>query len=351
MSDVRALDYPHAAPPAPAEMLAVAPGIHWVRMPIPLALDHINLWLIEDEDADGAPTWTIVDSGFGHEETKRLWRRLFDGPASGRRPHRLICTHYHPDHFGLAGWLAREYGVTTEMTEGEWIAGTLLQRLDDAAFTGPQDAFFARNGLSTDLRETLRAEGNEFAARVDPPPERFTRIRDGEHLSIGGRSWHVVTVEGHAPEHACLHCPDLSLMICGDQLLPKITPNISVWWFKDGTRPLSDFLRSLDRLEALLPADTLILPSHKLPYRGAPRRIDQLRAHHAERLEALRAGLRALGPAPAADLIETLFERKLDAQHMIFALGETVAHLEHLVEAGTAEASLDADGVRRYALT
>lgn len=350
MSDHRALTYPHAAAPAPAAMIEVAPGIHWVRMPIPLALDHINLWLIEDTDAAGAPTWTIIDSGFGHDETKDLWRRLFDGPAAGRRPDRLVCTHYHPDHFGLAGWLEREFGTTTEMTEAEWVTGTLLQRLSDTAFTDPQDAFFARNGVDAALRRTLMAEGNEFAARVDAPPARFTRIRDGQVLRLGGQDWHVITVEGHAPEHACLHCPALGVLICGDQLLPKITPNISVWWFKEGTRPLSDYLTSLDRLEGMIPAETLVLPSHKLPYAGAPARIEQLRAHHAERLAALSAGMADGAARPAAALIRSLFERELDAQHMIFALGETIAHLEHLVETGTATARLDTDGVRRYAL-
>jgi glyoxylase-like metal-dependent hydrolase (beta-lactamase superfamily II) len=350
VSDLKNLDYPHDAAPAAGTLTEVAPGVHWLRMPIPLDLDHINLWLIEDADEAGDPTWTVIDSGFGHDDTKRLWRRIFDGPAAGRRPHRLICTHYHPDHFGLAGWLAREYGVTVEMTETEWVVGVLLQHMDDAGFTASQDRFFARQGMDAAMRERLAGDGNEYRARVDTPPESFHRITDGERLTLGGRRWQVVVTEGHAAEHACLHCPELDLLICGDQLLPKITPNISVYWFKDGSRPLGEYLGSLDKLEALLPAETLVLPSHKLPYRGVQTRIAQLRAHHAERLGALIGGMDREEGRSAFALIGSLFPRKLDDQHMIFALGEAVAHLEHLVEDGRARVETGPDGVRRYRL-
>lgn len=346
MTDHRALSYPFAAPPGDAALIEVAPGVHWLRMPIPLDLDHINLWLIEDSDADGAPAWTIVDSGFGTDAVRDLWRAIFDGPAAGRRPHRLICTHYHPDHFGLAGWLARAYGVTVEMTEGEWVIGALLPRMAHETFAAGQDRFFARHGMDAARRARLAEGGNEFAHRVAEPPEAFTRIRDGEVLAIGGRSWQVLVTEGHAPEHACLYCAELGVLICGDQVLPKITPNVSVHWFKTGSRPLADYLASLDVL-APLPADTLVLPSHKLPYHGLPARLDQLRAHHAERLGALADALDPETPLSAAELMPAMFNRELDDMHMMFALGETVAHLEHLVDEGRARFS-ETDGIARY---
>jgi glyoxylase-like metal-dependent hydrolase (beta-lactamase superfamily II) len=332
-------------------LIEVAPGVHWLRMPIPLALDHINLWLIEDEDDAGAPTWTIVDSGYGHQDTKDLWAQIFNGPAAHRRPHRLICTHYHPDHFGLAGWLVRTYGVDLSMTETEWVIGVLLQRLDDKSFVAGQEGFFTRHGMATDMRARLAQEGNEYAGRVDLPPDSFRRIRDGDCLQLGGRDWHIIVVEGHAPEQALLYCPEIDTLICGDQLLPKITPNISVYWFKAGTRPLGDFLASLTKLEGLVPAQTLVLPSHKLPYYGVATRIAQLHAHHAERLLALLSGMDRQEPRSAAALVPSLFPRKLDDLHMIFALGETIAHLEHLVGDGRAEMTADADGVHRYRLT
>ncbi|MEQ8604845.1 MAG: MBL fold metallo-hydrolase [Marivibrio sp.] len=347
MTTPHPLDFAYDAAPAPGALVEVAPGLHWLRMPIPLDLDHINLWLIEDQDAAGAPTWTLIDSGFGDAATQGLWRAIFDGPAAGRRPHRLICTHYHPDHFGLAGWLERTYGVTVEMTETEWIVGSLLPRIGHQAAADAQDAFFARHGMPADMRGRLAAQGNEFKTRTEPPPAACRRIRHGQTLTLGGREWEVIVTEGHASEHACLSCADLDLLICGDQLLPKITPNISVYWFRDGARPLAEYLESLDQLEARIPASTLVLPSHKLPYRGAPTRVAQLRAHHAERLEAL-AG--ALGDASksAFDLTPALFPRRLDDMHMMFALGETIAHLEHLAADGRAVGAPGEDGVKRW---
>jgi len=343
----RPLDFPFDAAPEPGALVEVAPGVHWLRMPIPLDLDHINLWLIEDHDAAGAPTWTLIDSGFGDAATQALWRAIFAGPAAGRRPHRLICTHYHPDHFGLAGWLSRTYGVTVEMTETEWIVGALLPRIGHEAAAEAQDFFFARHGMPEDMRRRLAAEGNEYKRRTAPPPAECRRIRHGRRLRLGGRDWAVIVTEGHASEHACLYCDDLDLLICGDQLLPKITPNISVYWFRDGARPLAEYLSSLDQLAARLPASTLVLPSHKLPYRGAPTRIAELRAHHAERLGALAAALDEAG-ASAFDLTPALFPRRLDDMHMMFALGETIAHLEHLAAEGGARAACEADGVKRW---
>jgi glyoxylase-like metal-dependent hydrolase (beta-lactamase superfamily II) len=343
------LRFPFPEPPAPATMTQVAPGIHWIRMPLPLALDHINLWLIEDGDG-----WTVVDSGFGEEETCGLWRQLFAGLAGQRQPRRLICTHYHPDHFGLAGWLEREFGFAVSMTEKEWIVGNLLARLDDAAFAAGQDRFFARHGIAAEMRAWFRDRGNNYAKRVLTPPDRFRRIRDGEEIAIGGHLWRVIVAEGHAGEHACLHCRDLGVLIAGDQILPEITPNISVHWFKSGSRPLADYLDSLHRLEDL-PADTLVLPSHKLPFSGLHTRIGELRWHHAARLAELEAALRDGKPRTATDVLPLMFHHRLltpgrdrDRIHIMFALGEAVAHLDHLVDLGTLRVETAASGAVRY---
>ncbi len=345
------LVFPFPDAPRPAEMIEVAPGVHWVRMPMPLALDHINLWLIEDGDR-----WTVIDSGLGREETCALWQRIFDGPARGRRPARLICTHYHPDHFGLSGWLARTFGVEVMMTETEWVIGTLLQRLSDESFAAGQDAFFAKHGLAPEMRKWFLGIGNNYRKRVLPSPERFTRIRDGDAVTIGEHAWQVITVEGHAAQQACLHCRELGVLISGDQVLPEITPNISVHWFKSGSRPLADFLVSLGRLEDL-PEDTLVLPSHKLPFLGLRTRIRELRWHHAARLAELEAALLDGEARTAAEVLPALFHHRLltvaegrDLHHMMFAIGEAVAHLDHLVDEGRLTSRTRADGVSVYAL-
>ncbi|MCP5365775.1 MAG: MBL fold metallo-hydrolase [Hyphomicrobiales bacterium] len=343
------LSYPLATPPEPGTMIEVADGVFWIRMPMPLALDHINLWLLADGD-----DWTLVDTGLGVESTCELWRRIFDGPAANRTPRRLLCTHYHPDHFGLSGWLARTYSLAVFMTEMEWTTGNLLQRLDNSAYATGQDAFFAANGLAADARTWCKDRGNTYRKRVLPAPDTFSRIRDGETLVIGGRTWRVMTAEGHAPEHACLYCAELGVLIAGDQILPKISPNISVQWYKGGSRPLADYLASLNRFYTL-PSSTLVLPSHKLPFYGLHARLDELHAHHDERLVTLTRVFSDCQARTAAECLPHLFHESLletgdgrDLYHIMFAIGESVAHLTHLVDTGVLREVKSSDDLITY---
>ncbi len=315
--------------PAPGEMIEVGPGVHWLRMPLPISLDHINLWLIEDGEE-----WVIVDTGFGTDLTCDLWRRIFEGPAKARRPGRLICTHHHPDHFGQAGWLCRTYDLPCLMTEKEWLVGTLLARMSDEAFAAGQDRFYIEQGVPEDVRGRLHAVGNDYRNCILDPPVRFSRLRDGEVLSIGGHDWRIMTLEGHSEELAGLYCPDLRLFIPGDQVLPRITPNISVHWFKDGTEPLSDFLASLDRIGDELPGDTLVLPSHRLPFQGLHTRIADIQQHHRDRLDDVLAALADGTARDAWTIMPAIFPRTIGDDHVMFALGESVAHLAHLVALG-----------------
>lgn len=324
------IHHPWDDAPPPGEMIEVAPGVHWLRMPMPISLDHINLWLIEDGEE-----WVIVDTGFGTDHTCELWHQIFEGPAKDRRPGRLICTHHHPDHFGQAGWLARTYGIPCLMTEKEWLVGTLLEKMSNAVFAAGQDRFYIQHGVPSDVRDRLKAIGNEYRNCIHDPPDGFTRIRDGQDLSISGRTWRVMALEGHSENLAGLYCPDLRVFIAGDQVLPKISPNISVHWFKDGTEPLSDFLDSLDRIADTLPADTLVLPSHKLPFVGVHRRIAELQEHHRDRLQDLIDALEDGTAKDAWELMPAIFPRTIGDEHVMFALGESVAHLDHLAALGT----------------
>lgn len=337
-----AIDHPWPEPPAPDEMIEVAPGLHWIRFPMPISLDHINLWLLEDGE-----TWTLIDTGFGTDETCGLWRTLLAGAASDRKLGRLICTHHHPDHFGQAGWLARTYGIEVSMTEKEWLLGALLTRMSDEAYAAGQDRFFAEHGVPADVRTRLHAVGNEYRNRMEAPPNAFRRLRDGQTLRIGGRDWQVLALEGHSEELAGLYCAELRVLIPGDQILPKITPNISVHWFKDGTEPLAEYLASLDRLGDMLPADTLVLPSHKLPFTGVQTRIGELQAHHRDRLDSLEEAMSDGEARDAYALMPAIFPRAIGDEHVMFALGESVAHLVHLVSQGRAE-RIDRDGRALY---
>lgn len=339
------INHPWESAPNPGEMIEVAPGVHWIRMPLPISLQHINLWLLEDDDG-----WVLVDTGFGTDETRRLWKQILDGPAKRLKPKNLICTHHHPDHFGQAGWLTREYSIPCLMPEKEWLVGTLLGMLSDEAFATGQERFYQDHGVPADLRSRLHAVGNAYRNLIGDPPNAFTRIRDGETLTIGGRAWQVLELEGHSESLGALYCPDLRVFIAGDQILPKITPNISIHWFKDGTEPLSDFLHSLDRLANTLPEDTLVLPSHKLPMTGVLTRIAALQQHHQDRLKALLDDMKPGVPRDAWSvlpiLFPRLFEKALDDDHVMFALGEALAHLEHLARSGTLLKSVGPDGTR-----
>lgn len=335
------LDHPFAEAPPAGHVLAVAPGIRWIRMPLPFALDHINLWALDDGE-DGL---TLVDSGLGNDETKALWEVLLAGPLAGRRPSRLIATHFHPDHMGLSGWLCQRLGVELTASLREWLFGRMLWLEDSEEFTANQVAYYRRIGFDAEQLEGVRSRGNTYRSRIDVIPVRLVGIRHGDDLRIGGRSWRMIEGGGHSPEHACLYCAEAGVLISGDQVLPRISPIVGVWPQQPEAEPLSLFLDALTRLREL-PADTLVLPSHGLPFRGLHTRIDELLAHHAERLERT---LSACGDeVTALDVLRVLFKRELDAHQMGFATGETLAHLHHLMKKGEVLRQLGGDGIWRY---
>jgi glyoxylase-like metal-dependent hydrolase (beta-lactamase superfamily II) len=335
-----ALDYPWAQAPGPGEVCPVAPGVYWLRMPLPFALDHINLWLLED----GAG-WTVVDTGVARDDVKLLWDRLRGGPMGGRSILRVIVTHHHPDHLGLAGWLGRQADAPAWMTRTEWLTGTMLHADADARLAAHQVDFFRRNGLDDERARALAERGNRYRRLVSPPPEQYRRLIDGDTIIIGGRTWRVVVAQGHSPEHACLHCEELRLLIAGDQVLPQITPNVSVPAAEPQADPLALFLDSLGRLRALR-EDTLVLPSHGRPFYGLRERIDRVCDHHETRLAAL-AGV-CDEPRSAADLLTVLFRRELDPHQLMFAMGEALSHLNHLEARGRLARETDVRGIVHF---
>lgn len=333
------LDYPFAAVPAPGEAMEVAPGVFWVRMPLPYALDHINLWLL----ADGAG-WTMVDTGIGMPVTRELWERVFTSALGGRPVTRLIVTHHHPDHVGLSAWLTARWGVPLHMTETEWYMGRALALDLTPESNRWMVEFYRRAGCGPDALAAFAAEGNSYAPMVDIAGS-YRRIMGGDEIAIGGQGWRVMIGRGHAPEQACLQAPGLGVVIGGDQLLPRITPNISVWPEEPDGNPLPQFLESLGPFRDL-PEETLVLPSHKLPYRGLRRRIDALRAHHDERLVVARAA--ATKPATAKEVVDAMFRPGLDRHQLMFAVGEAMAHLHHLMALGEVMRTTRDDGLWIY---
>lgn len=321
-----ALEFPWSTPVAPGEVHAVADGVYWLRMPLPFALDHINLWLLRDGDA-----WTAVDCGIALEQTQGYWDRILADVVGAAGLGRVLVTHFHPDHFGNAGWLARRFDAPLWMSESDYLTAHAQYQVQAGHGADAAARLFAEHGLDAERVAAIAGRGNSYRKIVSEPPVQFMRILDGDEIAIDGRAWRVIVGYGHAPEHAALYCADLGVLISGDMLLPKISTNVSVWPTEPEGDPLKLFLRSIDRF-AELPADTLVLPSHGLPFRGAQSRIQALHDHHRDRLAEVVAACAV--EKTAAELLPVLFRRPLDTHQIFFAMGEAIAHLHYLWHQG-----------------
>jgi len=326
----RGLTYPLGrVGPAAGELIQLAAGIGWTRSPVPGSLNHINLWVLDDGEGIA-----LVDSGLNMPAAREAWEALFAGPLAGRAVTRVICTHFHPDHLGLAGWLCERFGVRLWMTRGEWLFARMLTT--DIRDAPPAEAFAywrAAGWSEARIAEEAAKGWGRFAAMVSPVPVSMVRIQDGESLRVGGRSWRIVTGCGHSPEHACLVDDDGKIMIAGDQVLPRITSNVSLSLSEPEGDPLGDWLASIAKLRQL-PDDLLVLPSHGEPFTGLHARLDALAEGHRGRLDALHAHIAE--PRRALDCFTILFGRKIDEGSLGLATGEAMAHLRRLEVEGRA---------------
>ena len=342
------LDYPLGiALPEVGTTIEVAPGVRWIRMLLPFQLNHINLWLLRDS-LDGREGWTIVDCGISNDATRAAWEQVFASELDGLPVLRVIVTHMHPDHIGLSQWLTERWNVRLWISATDY-ANARLAVNAATTFGGEATArFMASHGLTDPIaQEKIKARKNYYVGMVPAVPPSYRRLIDGHLLVIGGREWICHVGYGHAPEHMALHCPALNALISGDMVLPRISTNVSVHENEPEADPLRLYLDSLARMKAL-PADTLVLPSHGRPFVGLHTRIDQLVAHHDERLADVIASCRE-APQSAADLLMVLFKRALDLHQTTFAIGESIAHLHLLWLGGRLRRELDAQGVYRFA--
>lgn len=341
------LDYPFDAPPPPGETLEVAPGVLWLRMPLPFALDHINLWAISD-----GPGWAVVDTGIRSDETIAIWRRQFANAPDPRPLSRVFITHMHPDHIGMAGWLTRKFDCKLWMTRLEYLTCRVL--VSDTGREAPADAvaFYRRAGWGDAAIESYRARFGNFGKHIYCLPDSYRRIQDGEEIRIGEHLWRVIVGSGHSPEHACLYCPDLKVLISGDQVLPRISSNVSVYPIEPEADPMDDWYLSLAKLAREVPDDVLVLPAHNECFRGLHARLAQL-AHGQDRtFERLRGEL--VEPRRAIDVFAALFGRPIresaDPMLLGLATGESLACLNHLMHRDEVVRSFDDDGVAWYRL-
>jgi glyoxylase-like metal-dependent hydrolase (beta-lactamase superfamily II) len=322
------LRYPWSDPPAEGEALEVAEGILWMRLPLPMKLDHVNVYALADDDG-----WTLIDTGFASRRTKAIWRKLLSGPLGDKSVSRVVVTHHHPDHVGLAGWFQSEFGAELVTTRTAWLFARML-RLDEQDVPAPETvAFYQSAGMSPDILARRKTERPfNFADVVAPMPLGFTRIKEGDEIRMGGRTWAVHVGNGHAPEHATFWSRKDNLVIAGDQILPSISPNIGVYATEPMADPVGDWLQSCERFSQLARPSHLVLGGHKLPFSGLPLRMHQLIENHHGALERLLDFLDT--PKPAGACFAPLFKRTIGEAEYGLALVEAVAHLNHLYQKG-----------------
>lgn len=340
-----ALEYPLAPTPPIGDSLEVAPGVHWIRLPLPFRLDHINVWALRDGEG-----WTLVDTGLSDAATLGHWHALFAGLLEGRPVLRVIGTHLHPDHIGLAGWFERVFCAPLWMTRLEYLSARLQVQDAGQDFSREAVAFWRQAGWSRMAMEALRTRVERFGGYFHTLPGSFRRIADGDELAIGGRTWRVIVGTGHSPAHACLYCPALDLLISGDQILPRISSNVSVYPDEPEADPMSDWLDTLGRLREAVPPSALVLPAHNECFRGLHARIDALEDGQMRALDRLRAALDR--PRRVVDLLEAIFRRPIpmDSSQVGLATGEAVACLNHLMRRGEVTRQLDGAAVAWYSL-
>jgi len=330
--------------PAHGSSVEVCPGLRWIRMPLPFALDHINLWAIEDGDG-----WAVVDTGIRSPDVISAWERILSEDLGGRRITNLFVTHMHPDHAGLAGWFTDRFGCDLWMTRTEYLTARSAAARTGTDPTRGTSEFYRRAGWHAAEIEANLLRRMKMAGLFAPFPDSFRRIRDGQELAIGGRKWRVIAGGGHTPEHACLHCPELGLLISGDKVLPGISSNISVDAAEPDADPVGEWFDTLGKLRARVPDEVLVLPSHKDCFRDLHARIDELILDQENALHRLEQAL--VEPKRVVDLFDILFSRPIDrADTQLFSLatGEAVAMLNHLLAKKRIECTRDDENTDYY---
>lgn len=340
--DLPSLVFPHDQPPAPGTLTQITRGVQWLRLPLPYRLDHVNIYLI----ADG-PGWAVLDTGLGTDACRAAWDAILAGPLAGQPLTRMIVTHYHPDHVGLAGWLSQRFGLELSMPRPEYLFSLALQYAPGDLGADTYRPFYRRHGLSAELTELVLQRGHEYLRRTTGVPTSYHRIKHGDTLTLGEREFQVLTGGGHALEQAMLYRAEENLFFAADQVIARISPNVSVHAMEPDLDALGIYLNSLRALRQAVAPDVLVLPGHGLPFYGLHHRIDELIAHHRERCGAIADACRAQ-PLSVAEIVPQVFHRALDEHQTSFAFGEVLAHVNHMLGLGELRLQTDAEDIDRY---
>jgi len=335
------LRYPFTETPELGQSISVAPGVQWLRIPLPASIKNINVWVIDEGERIA-----IVDTGMSAPESVAAWRAAFAGPLARRQVSRVVATHLHPDHIGLAGLFTRRYDCRLWITRLEYFSCRSLAA--DTGREAPADAirFYRAAGWNEDDLEHYRSRFGAFGKALHPLPDSFVGIADGDEIRIGEHIWRVVVGSGHSPEHACLYCPELALFISGDQILPRISSNVAVYPTEPEANPLDDWITSLTRIKQQVPADVLVLPAHRDPFHGLHERIDELVSGHRRDLGTLTEHLEQ--PRRVIDCFAALYSRPIDDGNRLLATGECLAHLNYLIAQGIVRRDVDDTDIAWY---
>ncbi|PUB15493.1 MBL fold metallo-hydrolase [Yoonia sediminilitoris] len=335
------IKYPWETPPAAGDAIEVAPGVLWMRLPLPMALDHVNVYALDDGDS-----WTVIDTGFASKRGRELWQTLLDGPLAGKPVSRVVVTHHHPDHVGLAGWFMAQ-GATLAMSQTSWLMSRMLTLDVQESYPPETLTFYQRAGMSPDVFAKRQSDRPfNFSDCVDPLPLGYLRLVEGQTIAMGGRTWDIRMGNGHAPEHATFWSRDDNLVIGGDQLLPSISPNLGVYPTEPEADPVTGWIEACERFQPFADENQLVLGGHKLPFTGLPDRLRQMIENHHSALDRLLVFLSK--PKTAGDCFPALFKRQIGEGEYGLALVESVAHVNHLHQAGKVSRTLNTDGAWEY---